>query len=171
MGEEKLLNKVPVVEIHQPKKNRDINPFFRPNVLFSVKIKIVKNPWRFKIITFHFFSVKPHMPEKAIESTLSTILFLRIPEVEIMVQDGRIVADSCVSSLKACVPDDFPNLYMLLKIAATLPVTTCECERSISTMRRLNNYMRCTVGESKLSALALMHINHISYIIYHISTR
>ena len=86
-----------------------------------------------------------------------------------MVQDGRIVADSCVSSLKACVPDDFPNLYMLLKIAATLPVTTCECERSISTMRRLNNYMRCTVGESKLSALTLMHINHISYIIYHIS--
>ena len=78
-----------------------------------------------------------------------------------MVQDGRIVADSCASSLKACDPDDFPNLYMLLKIAATLPVTTCECECSISTMRRLNNYMRhCTMGESRLSALALMHIKH-----------
>ena len=60
---------------------------------------------------------------------------------KIMVQNGRIAADSCASSLKACDPDDFPNLYMLLKIAATLPVTTCECERSISTMRRLNNYM------------------------------
>ena len=34
----------------------------------------------------------------------------------------------------------------------------CECECSISTMRRLNNYMRCTMGESRLSALALMHI-------------
>ena len=78
-----------------------------------------------------------------------------------MVQDGRIVADSRASLLKACVPDDFPNLYMLLKIAATLPVTTCECERSISTMRRLNNYMRCTVGESRLSALALMHIKYM----------
>ena len=77
-----------------------------------------------------------------------------------MVQDGRIVADLCASSLKACDPDDFPNLYMSLKIAATLPVTTCECERSISTMRRLNNYMRCTVGESRLSALALMHIKY-----------
>ena len=64
------------------------------------------------------------------------------------------------SSLKACDPDDFPNLYMLLKIAATLPVTTCECERSISTMRRLNNYMRCTMGESRLSSLALMHIKY-----------
>ena len=77
-----------------------------------------------------------------------------------MVQDGPIVADSCASALKACDPDDFPNLYMLLKIAATLPVTTCECECSISTMRRLNNYMRCTMGESRLSALALMHIKY-----------
>ena len=77
-----------------------------------------------------------------------------------MFRDGRSVADSCASSLKTCVPDDFPNLYMLLKIAATLPVTTCECERSISTMRRLNNYMRCTMGESRLSALALMHIKY-----------
>ena len=75
-----------------------------------------------------------------------------------MVQDGRIVADSRASSLKACDPDDFPNLYMLLKFAATLPVTTWECERSIST--RLNNYMRCTMGESMLSALALMHIKY-----------
>ena len=65
-----------------------------------------------------------------------------------MVQDGRIVAYLCASSLKACDPDDFPNLYMLLKIAAALPVTTSECERSISTMRRLNNYMRRTMGEA-----------------------
>ena len=54
MAEEKLLNKVPVVEIHQPKKNRDVNPFFRPYVLSSVKIKIVKNPWRLILMTFHF---------------------------------------------------------------------------------------------------------------------
>ena len=50
MAGEKLLNKVPVVEINQPKKNRDINSFFRPYVLSSVKIEIVKNPWRFKIL-------------------------------------------------------------------------------------------------------------------------
>ena len=79
---------------------------------------------------------------------------------KIMVQNGRIAADSCASSLKACDPDDFPSLYMLLKIAATLPVTSCECERSISTMGRLNNYMRCTMGESRLSSLALMHIKY-----------
>ena len=71
-----------------------------------------------------------------------------------------ITADSCAASLKACDPDDFPNLYILFKIAATLPVTSCECERSISTMRRLNNYVRCTMGASRLSSLAIMHIKY-----------
>ena len=75
-------------------------------------------------------------------------------------QPGMITADSCASSLKACDSDDFPNLYILFKIAATLPVTSCGCERSISTMRILNNCMRCTMGESRLSSLAIMHFRY-----------
>ena len=71
-----------------------------------------------------------------------------------------ITANSCATSLKACDPYDFSNLYILLNIAATLPVTSCECDRSISTMRRLNNYMTCTMGESRLSSLAIMHIKY-----------
>lgn len=88
------------------------------------------------------------------------LFFAEFQRWKIKVQAGIITADSCAASLKACDPDDFPNLYILLKIAATLPVTSCECERSISTMRRLNNYMRCTMGESRLSSLALMHIKY-----------
>ena len=74
------------------------------------------------------------------------------------VQARIITAHSCAASLK--VLDNFPNLYILLEIATTLPVISCECERSISTMRRLNNYMRCTMGESRLSPLAIMHIKY-----------
>ena len=76
------------------------------------------------------------------------------------VQARIITADTCAASLKACDPDDFLNLYILLKIAVTLPLTSSECERSISTIRRLNNYMRCTMGESMLSSLAIMHIKY-----------
>ena len=50
-----------------------------------------------------------------------------------------ITAHSCATSLKVCDPDDFSNPYILLKIAATLPVTSCECERSICTKRRLRD--------------------------------
>ena len=88
------------------------------------------------------------------------LFFAEFERWKMKVQARIITADSCAASLKACDPYDFPNLYILLNIAATLPVTSCECDRSISTMRRLNNYMTCTMGESRLSSLAIMHIKN-----------
>ena len=41
-----------------------------------------------------------------------------------------------------------------------LPVTSCECERSASALRRLNNYMRATMGKDRLSCLALLHVHY-----------
>ena len=77
------------------------------------------------------------------------LFFAEFERWRMKVQARIITADSCAASLKACDPDDFPlisNLDILVKIAATLPVTSCECERSISTVGRLNNDMRC-MGE------------------------
>ena len=73
---------------------------------------------------------------------LPQLFFAEFERWKMKVQARIITADLCTASLKACDPDDFPNLYILLKIAATLPVTSCECECSINIMRRLNNYMR-----------------------------
>ena len=73
---------------------------------------------------------------------LPQLFFAEFERWKMKVQARIITADLCAASLKACDPDDFPNLYILLKIAATLPVTSCECECSINIMRRLNNYMR-----------------------------
>ena len=36
----------------------------------------------------------------------------------------------------------FPNIFTLLKILSSLLVTSCECERSFSAMRRLKSYSR-----------------------------
>ena len=38
--------------------------------------------------------------------------------------------------------------------------TSCECERSASTLRRLNNFMRASMGKERLSALAMIHIHY-----------
>ena len=54
----------------------------------------------------------------------------------------------------------YPNLSVLLKIAGTVPVTSCECERSGSVLKRLNTYLRASMGQERLSGLALMHINY-----------
>ena len=37
-------------------------------------------------------------------------------------------------TIQNCNALAFPNIYVALKILATVPVTTCECERSISRM-------------------------------------
>ena len=63
-------------------------------------------------------------------------------------------------AIKDCDAALFPNISILLQIACTIPVTSCECERSASTLRRLNNYMRASMGKDRLSHLALLHIHY-----------
>ena len=53
----------------------------------------------------------------------------------------------------------FPNLLTAFKIFGTIPVTTCTCERSISTLRRLKTYLRNTMTESRLLGLALLNVH------------
>ena len=50
----------------------------------------------------------------------------------------------------------FPNINCLLRMMATLPVTSCEFERSISVLCRLKTYLRSNIGEDRLTGLALL---------------
>ena len=40
------------------------------------------------------------------------------------------------------------------------PVTSCECERSGSVLKRLNTYLRASMGQERLTSLAMIHINY-----------
>ena len=53
----------------------------------------------------------------------------------------------------------FENIKVILRILGTLPITSCECERSISTLRNLKNYQRSTMAEEQLNGLAMMGIH------------
>ncbi|XP_069104128.1 52 kDa repressor of the inhibitor of the protein kinase-like [Argopecten irradians] len=66
---------------------------------------------------------------------------------------------SISATIKACDKDFFSNIHTILKICGTFPVTSCECERSISCLRLLKTYLRSTMGQDRLSALALMFIH------------
>lgn len=66
---------------------------------------------------------------------------------------------SLVDTIKACDIHFFQNIATILKICATFPVTSCECERSISVLRLLKTYLRSTMGQERLSSLALMFIH------------
>ena len=63
------------------------------------------------------------------------------------------------STLSAVSFPGFQNIKCCLKILASLPITTCECERSFSGMRRLKTYTRATMNQERFSNLALMQFH------------
>jgi hypothetical protein len=52
----------------------------------------------------------------------------------------------------------FPQLFLALKIYFAIPVSSAEGERSFSCLRRLKTWLRTTMGEERLSSLALINI-------------
>ena len=77
--------------------------------------------------------------------------------------DRDLLIQFRLQSLKDCLAAGvcpMPNIRILLQIFATLPLSTCCCERSASALRRLNTYLRCTQSEDRLSAAALIRTNY-----------
>ena len=72
----------------------------------------------------------------------------------------NIKPKTVAGALKICCKTDFPNIFIILKIIATLGVTSCECERSNSELSLLKTYLRTTMGQSRLNGLALMHVHY-----------
>jgi hypothetical protein len=55
--------------------------------------------------------------------------------------------------------DRYCNIFMLLKIALTMPVTTCENERSHSQVKLVKTYMRSSMTDDRLGALMMMKVH------------
>ena len=55
----------------------------------------------------------------------------------------------------------FQNIKIALRIIGTLPVTSCECERSFPALRRLKTYTRSTMVAKRLNGLALLHVHKV----------
>jgi len=65
--------------------------------------------------------------------------------------DQSKLPSSPPQALIQCDEEVFPNIFRLLKIVATLPMTTCEAERSFSALRRLKMFLRTTASEDCLN--------------------
>ena len=53
----------------------------------------------------------------------------------------------------------FPIVYISLRLLATLPVTSCECERSFSSLRHIKTWSGSTIENSRLKGIALQYIH------------
>ena len=59
-------------------------------------------------------------------------------------------------TMKHADGDFFPNIQVLQKIMGTLPVTSCDCERSISMLRLIKIPLRSTMGQVRLYGLPML---------------
>ncbi|KAG1973804.1 zinc finger MYM-type protein 1-like isoform X2 [Pimephales promelas] len=54
----------------------------------------------------------------------------------------------------------YPNLWVALRIACTLPVTVASAERSFSKLKLIKTYLRSSMAQERLSGLAVISINN-----------
>ena len=111
-----------------------------------------KLPWRQQMQTFARFY------EDDLPNPLSLDAELDLWETYWVTYTG-CHPNSVGQTLKAMPHGVFPNIEVALRILATLPVTSCECERSFSALRRLKDYSRSTMLENRLNGLALMYVH------------
>uniref|UniRef100_A0A1X7VLG9 HAT C-terminal dimerisation domain-containing protein n=1 Tax=Amphimedon queenslandica TaxID=400682 RepID=A0A1X7VLG9_AMPQE len=52
----------------------------------------------------------------------------------------------------------FPTLTQIFRMALTLAVSTAQCERSFSALKRIKNYLRSTMSEQRLTDISLLSI-------------
>ena len=71
-------------------------------------------------------------------------------------EDVRTVPSRAIEALCACHADIYPNVYILLTTLGTLPVSTATSERSFSTMKRLKTYLSSSIGNERMTGLALL---------------
>ncbi|XP_068689182.1 52 kDa repressor of the inhibitor of the protein kinase-like [Montipora foliosa] len=58
-----------------------------------------------------------------------------------------------------CNESFYPNISTILQLLLTLPVGSCSCERSFSSLRRLKTWSRTSMANARLNGLALAYIH------------
>ncbi|XP_052245753.1 52 kDa repressor of the inhibitor of the protein kinase-like [Dreissena polymorpha] len=62
-------------------------------------------------------------------------------------------------AVEQCDSQLYPNIYTVLSIECVFPVTSCECERSISALGLVKTKLRTSMGQDRLSALCLLSVH------------
>jgi len=66
------------------------------------------------------------------------------------------------AALRSCRPEVkqlFSEVEKLLRLLLVLRVSSCEAERSFSSLRRLKTYLRSTMTQQRLNSVAVLHVH------------
>ena len=106
----------------------------------------------------HFFSldrVQPLAQESGID--LSKLA----PQLDVaknLLKSKKVETIEDVMKELLTLQDGFPEVYSLIKVAMTIPVTSATAERSFSVLKRTKTYLRSTMVQERLTHLAVLSI-------------
>ena len=123
-----------------------------PAKLIAIVQQPEKGHWKEKFLLFANF-IRDDLP-----NALSLDSELDLWETYWISYKGSL-PDNVSNTLKSINFSGFQNIKVALRIIGTLPVTSCECERSFSALRRLKTYTRSTMVAERLNGLALLHVH------------
>ena len=74
---------------------------------------------------------------------------------------GEPIPENAIDSLSLVHynKDLIPAIFRILQIFSTIPITTATSERSFSTLKRIKTYLRNSMGEERLTGLALISVH------------
>lgn len=68
------------------------------------------------------------------------------------------VLKSALQALIECDANLFPNIFILIKILCTLPVSTTTPERMFSSLKRIKTYLKNTMSQVRLKIINFLFI-------------
>lgn len=87
---------------------------------------------------------------KAENIVLKNMFKKEVKEKSVSIESLREKIDKCI----------YPNMFKLLKVAISLPISSAGCERSFSAMRRIKTWLRSTMHQQRFSNLAILNIEN-----------
>ena len=75
-----------------------------------------------------------------------------------MPEEGGGVAKALKDMVSKELSDVYPNLFVAIRVLLTIPVAVASAERSFSKLKLIKTYLRSTMSQERLSALAILSI-------------
>ena len=77
---------------------------------------------------------------------------------------GDDIPDRVSQALAVVDKQAFCNIFTIMQLLATIPISSASSERSFSTLKYLKNYLRNTMAQDRLNGLALMYVHREKHI-------
>ncbi|VVC46294.1 HAT, C-terminal dimerisation domain [Cinara cedri] len=114
-----------------------------------------------------FSLYEKNFPQKYVDDTIKAYPFLNKSKLQTELEliykrtDFRSITGA-VNLLQFIIDNNleqiFSETFKLIRIIATIPMTTAEAERSFSTLKRIKTFLRNTTAEERLTALTMLSI-------------